>query len=423
MNPETLASTSAEPTVVTTKEHSGAPIGEARLVTIATAAETVPVESITDAKAEPINRRVFRANQLLAGMSDAAFERFIGQVEIVHFAPDEVIFEEGAPGDCVFLIARGSVKISKKGRGGQQETLSYLSEGDFFGEMALVDDGLRSAQATAQNACVLGRVDESGWSLLFQIAANQVLANFTRAITRRLRQNNQHFIEEVMRNERLSMLGSTVSSIVHDMNNPLSCILAASEIMRQHTDDPVIARMGGMIRDAVGRMEVMTRELVEFSRGTTRLDVRPTSLSELLQGLQHEFEECRAANIDVQTEIREDGEVHLDAQRMLRVLGNLVRNAREAMQIAGGQVKFRVEQRPDATSFEVSDTGCGIAPEVLPRIFEPFVTHGKAHGTGLGLAISKSIVDAHGGQIAVQSAENSGTTFLITIPATPPTEA
>ena len=424
MNPETLSAASAEPTVLTaTEQSSETTTTEARLVTIATDAETVAVETVTDANAEPINRRVFRTNELLAGMSDAAFDRFIGQVEIVRFAPDQVIFEEGAPGDCVYLIARGSVKISKKGRGGQQETLTYLSAGDFFGEMALVDDGIRSAQATAHDDCILGRVDENGWALLFQVAANQVLANFTRTITKRLRQNNQHFIDEMMRNERLSMLGSTVSSIVHDMNNPLSCILSASEILRAQSDDPVIARMSTMIRDAVGRMEVMTRELVEFSRGTTRLDVRPTSVTELLDGLQHEFQECRAANIDVQTEIGHDGEVELDAQRMLRVLGNLVRNAREAMQSSGGEVKFRIERRGDATSFEVSDTGCGIAPEVLPRIFEPFVTHGKAHGTGLGLAISKSIVDAHGGQIAVQSAENDGTTFLITIPASPPKEA
>ena len=422
MNPETLSAAAAEPTVITATERSCEATGEARLVTIATDAETVPVESVTDANAAPINRRVFRTNELLSGMSDAAFDRFIGEVEIVRFAPDQVIFEEGAPGDCVYLIARGAVKISKKGRGGQQETLTYLSAGDFFGEMALVDDGIRSAQATAHDECILGRIDENGWALLFQVAANQVLANFTRAITKRLRQNNQHFIDEMMRNERLSMLGSTVSSIVHDMNNPLSCILSASEILRAHTRDPVVTRMSTMIRDAVGRMEVMTRELVEFSRGTTRLDVRPTSVSELLDGLEHEFQECRAANIDVQMDVQDPGELQLDGQRMLRVLANLVRNAREAMQTSGGQVRLRVDRRDDADSFEVTETGCGIAAEVLPRIFEPFVTHGKAHGTGLGLAISKSIVDAHGGHISVQSTENAGTTFLITIPFTPPRE-
>ena len=423
MNADGAPTTGAEATVVASVEPESTTTGEARLVTTATATDAaVAVETITAPQAASGDPRLFRANQLLVGIPDAAFERFSSAIEIVNFAPDELIFEEGAPGDCAYLIAQGSVKISKKGRGGQQETLTYLSEGDFFGEMALVDDGLRSAQATAHTACVLGRLDEKGWALLFQVGASEVLGNFTRAITQRLRQNNQHFIEGMMRNERLSMLGATVSSIVHDMNNPLSCILSASELMRAHNKDPLITRMTTLITDAVRRMEVMTRELVEFSRGTTRLDVRSTSIAELLDGLEHEFHECRAANIDVQTDVSGYGEVQLDAQRIVRVLGNLLRNAREAMHPTGGQVKLRVDRSDDAAFFEVSDTGCGISAEVLPRIFEPFVTHGKANGTGLGLAISKSIVEAHGGKIAVQSAENAGTTFLITIPARPPKE-
>ena len=383
----------------------------------------LPPPKISADSVEFLTRELFHNNELLIGMTEDAFDRFSRAIEIVHFAPDEVIFEEGAPGDSLYLIARGSVKISKKGRGGQQETLTYLSANDFFGEMALVDGGQRSAQATAHDECVLGRVDRRGWALLFAVAANEVLANYTRAITKRLRQNNQHFIEEMMRNERLSMLGTTVSSIVHDMNNPLTCIMGACEIMQSHCDeDPLIQRMTGMIRDAVRRMEAMTRELMEFSRGTTELNVQPTSISDLLAALEQEFEECRAVNIDVETDVHDDSELELDGQRMLRVFSNLVRNAREAMQATGGRLKFRVQRDGDAASFEVSDTGCGISAEVLPRIFEPFVTHGKANGTGLGLAISKSIVDAHGGKIAVQSGENAGTTFLITIPAGPKKE-
>lgn len=392
---------------------------EVILLPATTTQGTAVGQPVAEPKSSSAQRRVFRANQLLGGMSDAAFERFSSEIVIVHFAPDELIFEEGSPGDCVYLIAAGSVKISKKGRGGQQETLTYLSEGDFFGEMALVDDGLRSAQASAHDDCILGRIDQSGWALLLQVAPNEVLGNFTRAITRRLRQNNQHFIEEVMRNERLSMLGATVSSIVHDMNNPLSSILAACELMLVRSVDPLVEQMARLISDSVHRMDLMTRELVEFSRGTTQLNVRPTSGSELLASLAHEFEECRAVNIEVKTDVLEDCEMHLDAPRMLRVFSNLLRNAREAMQTSGGEVRFRVECSGDVASFEVTDTGCGIAADVLPRVFEPFVTHGKAHGTGLGLAISKSIVDAHGGKIAVQSTENVGTTFSITIPTAP----
>ena len=363
-------------------------------------------------------RELFRSNQLIAGIPEAAFARFIKEVKIVDASAGQVIFLEDEPGDCLYLIASGSVKISKKGRGGQQETLTILTEGDFFGEMALVDSGRRSAQATAETACRLGRIDEEAWALLLQVAAQEVLGNFTRAITKRLRHNNEHFIDEMMRNERLSLLGGTISSVMHDMNNPITSILAACELMKGRADDPVlIDRMTGIIRDSVSRMQTMAREMVEFTSGNTQLDVQATPVTKLVDSLDGELQRCREMNVDVRTEIMYDGEVDVDYARMLRVFSNLVRNARQAMKKTdGGRLVIRVQRTDDGVAFEVTDTGCGIPKEILPRVFEPFVTHGKTHGTGLGLAIAKSIVDAHGGTIQVRSAEGTGTTFAVNMP-------
>jgi signal transduction histidine kinase len=83
----------------------------------------------------------------------------------------------------------------------------------------------------------------------------------------------------------------------------------------------------------------------------------------------------------------------------------------------GGLVTLRVQRESDTVCFEVSDTGCGIPADLVPMIFEPFVTQGKPHGTGLGLAIVKAIVEAHRGTIAVRGAGSAGTTFEIRIPA------
>jgi signal transduction histidine kinase len=310
------------------------------------------------------------------------------------------------------------VKISKKGRGGRQETLTYLPQGDFFGEMALVDSGRRSAQASAQRACVLGCVDQQAWTLLLSIAAPQVLSNFTRSVTKRLRSNNQHLIEELMRTERLSLLGSTISSVMHDINNPLSCILAACDILRATNEDKLVDELTKVIRDAVDRMEGMTRELMEFSRGTTKLELHRTTIAKLIEGLDHDFQKCAELNIQVRSEILYEGEILIDRRRMLRVFTNLLHNSCDAMKNAGGGLlTFRVQRESDTVCFEISDTGCGIPADILPRIFEPFVTHGKAQGTGLGLAIVKAIVETHRGTIAVRSAGISGTTFEIRIPA------
>jgi CRP-like cAMP-binding protein len=168
---------------------------------------------------------LFRQNALLAGITAEAYAALEREIQVVQCHPGDVIFVENEPGDCLYLIAEGSVKVSKKGRAGQQETLAHLLAGDFFGEMALIDGGKRSAQASAGGETILGRIDRRGWDLLVRVAPHEVLGNFTRTVTQRLRQNNQHFIEHMMLNERLSLMGTTISSIVHDMNNPISCIL------------------------------------------------------------------------------------------------------------------------------------------------------------------------------------------------------
>ena len=358
----------------------------------------------------------FRVNALLAGISDQIYAELAGKIDIVEYRPNEIIFEENEAGNSLFLIAEGSVRISKKGRAGQQETLAYLTENDFFGEMALVDIGKRSAQAVAVERVIAGRIDRDGWDLLLERAPHQVLGNFTRSVTRRLRHNNQHFIEEVMRSERLALIGSTISSIVHDMNNPISCILCACEVIQRSNPDGLIGEAADLIRVAVRNMENMTRELIDFSRGHTQLNLESVAVADLVRAIEADFAGYRP-QVELQTEVFYNGSIEADRHRLLRVFSNLVRNACEAMAQSEEKVlRFSVTHVSGCLRFQFSDTGCGIPAQLLPRIFEPFVTHGKSNGTGLGLAISKAVIDAHGGSISVKSSEQ-GTTFCVDLPA------
>jgi signal transduction histidine kinase len=366
-----------------------------------------------------LDTSLFTRNALLAGIAPEVFDRILTRIETITLRPDEVIFAEDDPGDGLYLIGQGSVKISKRGRGGQQETLTYLLENDYFGEMALVDSGRRSAQASTVGETILGRIDRTTWDLLLHLAPQQVMGNFTRSVTQRLRHNNQHFIDQVMRSERLSLLGTTISSIVHDMSNPITTILGACQVIQSSAHDELTVQMSGLIREAIDRMETMTRELIDFSRGNTELKLKSVSVPDLFQQLEPDFSKCRIA-CDVQLKIGYEGAIQIDRHRMLRVFGNLIKNAREAMKVGDPNVlRFSVEKIGSRVQFEVSDTGHGIKSDVLPKIFEPFVTHGKSNGTGLGLAISKAVVEAHGGTIGVQSNE-AGTTFRVELPL--PTE-
>jgi tetratricopeptide (TPR) repeat protein len=84
-----------------------------------------------------------------------------------------------------------------------------------------------------------------------------------------------------MRNERLSLIGTTISSIVHDMNNPISCILCACEVIRKNNPDGLTSEAAELIRDAIRKMETMTRELIDFSRGHTQLNYEATGVRDL----------------------------------------------------------------------------------------------------------------------------------------------
>ena len=121
-------------------------------------------------------------------------------------------------------------------------------------------------------------------------------------------------------------------------------------------------------------------------------------------------------NIQVAKDIRYEGNLNIDFPRFIRVLCNLIKNAREAMP-TGGIITFGTDKIGNEVVIRISDTGTGIPADLLPKIFEPFVTHGKSNGTGLGMAIAKSVVDAHRGQISVSSVLGSGTSIAIKLPA------
>jgi signal transduction histidine kinase len=170
-----------------------------------------------------------------------------------------------------------------------------------------------------------------------------------------------------------------------------------------------------LIRGAVRNMENMTRELIDFSRGQTQLNLELVMIEDLIEAIEADFARYRP-EVELHIETFYHGAIQADRHRLLRVFNNLIRNACEAMAKSNEKrLMLAVKPTNEGLRCEISDTGCGIPSHLLPRIFEPFVTHGKSNGTGLGLAITKAVVEAHGGAIAVQTGE-CGTTFTIDLP-------
>jgi len=358
-------------------------------------------------------------NRLFAGIESELLDEIAPDVRVVQLDAGEIVFREGDPGDSLYLVGEGSVKLSKSCRDGQQETLGFVQSGNFFGEMGLLDGAPRSAMATTAEPTLLGVVDEPTFQHILELAPSQLHMNFLRSVSEQLRSVNTGFINEVLHTERLSLVGAMANSVIHDLKNPICIIRCCTDLIARESSDPRVHELTSMTEKAVNGMLAMTQELLDYARGTTSLSRETVSIWALLDELnQQALRLLPGHNIQFAKNIRYDGDVVIDPTRFIRVLCNLIKNAREAM-ASGGILTITTDLVDGQVVIRISDTGIGIPAVLLPKLFEPFVTLGKSHGTGLGMAIAKSVVTAHKGKISVASVPGRGTTVDIRLPAPP----
>lgn len=239
-------------------------------------------------------------------------------------------------------------------------------------------------------------------------------------------------LEEQLRHaQRMEALARLAAGVAHDFNNILQVVTASLSLMRDAIEHDVEAiALSAEIDDACVRAAELTRSLLAFGRNNP-VSAEPISLGDALHGARSIIERAAGEKVTVILEIMEScGLVELDVGQLQLVLLNLTLNAKAAMPDGG---KLRVSLRPrdnrdgplvelETRPFvvlEVSDTGTGIPPEVLPHIFEPFfTTKDPSQGTGLGLASCYGIITQAGGALRVTSDLGRGTTFRAYLPTT-----
>lgn len=223
--------------------------------------------------------------------------------------------------------------------------------------------------------------------------------------------------EQLRVSEGLRLVGQMAASIIHDFRSPMQIIQGAAEVITfPNITEEKKTKQSQIIREQVTRMANMTQELLDFTKGETRLQEREIDVQHLISELSFDAEEyCRNSPVKFRTVLKGSFSLVMDKDKILRVLVNLVRNAKEAMP-DGGEILVTAQANGREAIFEVKDTGAGIPVQIKDRLFQPFSTFGKKNGTGLGLALSKKIVQDHGGTIDVQTEAGRGTTFTIRLP-------
>ena len=218
-----------------------------------------------------------------------------------------------------------------------------------------------------------------------------------------------------------SELAAAVGGLAHEIKNPLSTINMNLGLLKEDLADPKTPaeirsrRKLDAIQREIARLDDILNSFLRFVR-IDKAETTQTSINDVINGLlQFVTPEAAAQGVEIVKFLDPNlPPIQLDAKLFRQALLNLVMNAKDAME-QGGQLTVRTGLEDGHILIELTDTGGGIAPGALPKIFDVYYST-KSHGTGLGLPTTRWIIKQHGGTIQAQSEQGKGTRFIIHLP-------
>lgn len=227
--------------------------------------------------------------------------------------------------------------------------------------------------------------------------------------------------EQLQQREKLSSIGLLAAGVAHEVNTPLTGVSSYTQMLLAmlNENDPKHALLQ-KVRTQAERATNIVNNLLNFSRTGSATEFGDVNVARVLDDTLQLLEpQMRRSQIEIVRSYGEDAPLaYANAGKLQQVFTNLLLNARDAIP-DGGRIVLATSTAEDGSIVaEISDTGIGIAPENVAKIYDPFyTTKGVGQGTGLGLAVSYGIVQEHAGHISVNSTPGHGTTFRITLPA------
>jgi len=261
-------------------------------------------------------------------------------------------------------------------------------------------------------------------------AANEEIVAWAKTLEDRVDQKTRELKrahEHVLHVEKMATIGKMAAVVAHEINNPLSGILTYARLLKkwiqrgeaETTKKKDAEQCLDLIADESRRCGDLVKNLLTFSR-TNPMNVQTTSLNSVVdRSVRLVAHQLELNGVELHLDLPSNlPMIQCDPGQIEQVLLALIMNAIDAMPRGGNLwVRTRVEDETDELAIEVRDDGSGIPPEILPRIFEPFLTTKETgKSVGLGLAVSRNIIEHHRGRVEVQSEVGKGTTFTVTLP-------
>jgi two-component system NtrC family sensor kinase len=233
---------------------------------------------------------------------------------------------------------------------------------------------------------------------------------------------NARLYTDKIRSERLASIGMISATFAHEIKNPLTSIKTFAQLLpEKHSDTEFRENFSRIVTDGVNRIDSLIKDLLDFSSGKISIEMSTINVTGLMDSVIDEVLtqlQLKNKKISIEKDYK-NIEVDMlgDGKRMRQAFANIILNGCQAIpeNRENGKIIVSIDPGENSVGITIADNGDGIAPEDVPRIFEPFFST-KTIGAGLGLAITKKIIEDHYGKIEADSILKKGTTFRITLP-------
>jgi len=263
------------------------------------------------------------------------------------------------------------------------------------------------------------------WINRYGVSDMEIPGQHTTKLLEKFIQHKSGLEQQMAQIEKLANIGTLASGIIHDINNPMYVILGFSENLLEEMDPMAVQAQASEVLQAAKRIITMCKDLNLYARQNTPKECVPVNLT---QQLEEAMKVAKFAsgleNMKIVRDYSADPVILARPEAIVQICVNLIINALQAMN-GQGTLTLGARNTDHVVSISIGDTGPGIPPEKMEKIFEPFyTTKPPGQGTGLGLHSVRALVQEYGGEVVIQSTMGQGTTFHLEFPfSTPSTSA
>lgn len=373
--------------------------------------------------------------QVFPGVDESLLAELGGYARMNTYPQGTLLCKEGAIEHVFYIIAKGSVEITKRFETSEEHVLRHSSTGDFFGEMALIADSPRNANVRTLEETTVLEMDKP---LFIEMLRNSpvVALQMFRASVDRLRANDQRAVEELGRQKKeierayaelqLQERRRTefLTTLAHEIRTPLTSASGFMQFVKSGmVSGPALTMAHEKIGSGLEQIVSLVNDLL-FVQEMALIEptIKPVNLPQIIERIIEGTEDVAADN-NVRVFVQMPAELpplKADPDGLVRALRALLDNAIK-FSPDGGDVHVAVNVDVSHINIDIRDPGIGIEPELLPRIFHRFErreSYGDRlfGGIGLGLPIAKHLIESFGGSISVETEPGKGSTFSIHLP-------